>query len=123
MMELSCRFHFDAAHRFEHFPAGHANRGVHGHSFQAEVTVRGEPDPATGFVLDYAELEAMCAQARAQLDHRMLNEIDGLAQPSLENLCLWIWRRLAPALPGLARVTVRRDSAGQSCSYTGGGST
>ena len=119
MMELSYRFAFDAAHRFEHFPQGHPNRSVHGHSFQAEVTLRGEPDPATGFVLDYGALEAKCAGVRGQLDHRMLNELPGLAQPSLENLCVWIWRALAPELPGLARVSVRRESAGQSCSYSG----
>ncbi len=118
-MELSYRFGFDAAHRFAHFPAGHANHGVHGHSFQAEVAVRGEPDPRTGFVLDYAALEQACAALRAQLDHKMLNDIDGLAQPSLENLCAWIWQRLAPQLPGLARVTVGRESAGQRCTYTG----
>jgi 6-pyruvoyltetrahydropterin/6-carboxytetrahydropterin synthase len=49
----------------------------------------------------------------------MLNDIAGLDKPSLENLCLWIWDRLVPRFPGLARVTVRRDSCGQSCSYTG----
>ncbi len=118
-MELSFRFGFDAAHQFGHFPPGHPNHGVHGHSFQAEVTVRGEPDRRTGFIVDFAELEAACGAVRAELDHRMLNKIAGLEAPSLENLCAWIWRRLAPGFPGLARVTVRRDSAGQSCVYTG----
>ena len=118
-MELAYRFGFDAAHRFEHFPQGHVNAGVHGHSFQAEVAVRGEPDPRTGFIMDYAVLEKLCAGVREQLDHRMLNGIEHLGQPSLENLCRWIWQRLARELPGLARVTVRRDSAGQSCTYTG----
>ena len=119
MMELACRFGFDAAHQFAHFPAGHPNRGVHGHSFQAEVAVRGEPDPRTGFIVELAELERACGELRGALDHRMLNEIEGLEKPSLENLCLWIWRRLAPRFPSLSRVTVRRDSAGQSCSYAG----
>lgn len=118
-MELSYRFGFDAAHQFTHFPPGHPNRGVHGHSFQVEVTVRGEPDARTGFVVDFAELERACAELRAALDHRMLNDIQGLEQPSLEQLCLWLWRRLAPLFPLLARVTVRRDSAGHSCSYIG----
>lgn len=118
-MELSYRFGFDAAHRFRHFPPGHPNRGVHGHSFQVEVAVRGEPDPRTGFVVDFAELERACAEVRDSLDHRMLNEVPELEQPSLENLCVWIWRRLAPRFVSLARVTVRRDSAGQSCSYAG----
>ena len=118
-MELSYRFGFDAAHKFEHFPADHPSFGVHGHSFQAEVAVRGEPDRRTGFIVEFAELEKACAAVRGELDHRMLNQIPGLGAPSLENLCAWIWRRLAPALPGLARVVVRRDSAGQSCTYLG----
>jgi 6-pyruvoyltetrahydropterin/6-carboxytetrahydropterin synthase len=118
-VELSYSFGFDAAHRFAHFPEGHPNAGVHGHSFQAEITVEGEPDAASGFVADFATLEAACRQVREQLDHRMLNEIEGLAAPSLENLCVWIWARLAPRFPMLARVAVSRPSAGQSCSYTG----
>src|SRR6185369_10966079 len=118
-MELSYRFGFDAAHRFENYPEGHPYRGVHGHSFQAEVAVRGTPDSATGFVTDFGDLEKACAGVRAALDHRMLNELKGLERPSLENLSVWIWNRLKPDFPGLARVTVRRDSIGQSCSYTG----
>lgn len=120
-MEISYRFGFDAAHRFDHFPAGHANAGVHGHSFQAEVSVRGGPDPRTGFVLEFGELERACLNAREALDHRMLNDVKDLGPPSLENLCQWLWRRLAPAVPGLARITVRRDSAGQRCTYEGPG--
>lgn len=118
-MELSYRFGFDAAHCFAHFPPGHLNHGMHGHSFQVEVAVRGEPDPRTGFIVDFMELEQACREVRGALDHRVLNEVEGLAQPSLENLCSWIWLRLAPRLPALSQVTVRRDSSGQSCSYTG----
>ena len=118
-MEVSYRFGFDAAHHFDNFPEGHPYHGVHGHSFQVEVALEGKPDPATGFVADLGEVERACGEVRAALDHRMLNAIEGLARPSLENLCLWIWRDLAPRFPNLARVTVRRDSCGQSCSYTG----
>jgi 6-pyruvoyltetrahydropterin/6-carboxytetrahydropterin synthase len=117
-MELAYRFGFDAAHRFENYPDGHPYRGVHGHSFQVEIGIRGTPDPATGFVADFGEIAKACAAVRDQLDHRMLNEIEGLARPSLENLSAWIWQRLAPAFPSLARVTVRRDSIGQSCTCT-----
>lgn len=118
-MELAYEFGFDAAHRFEHFPDGHVNRRVHGHSFQVEVAVAGEPDPRTGFVVDFAELESACAELRAALDHLLLNDVDGLGEPSLENLCAWIWRRLLPRFAFLSRVTVRRDSARQSCTYRG----
>lgn len=118
-MEVSYRFGFDAAHHFDHFPAGHANRGMHGHSFQVEVALRGRPDPATGFIADLGDVERACTEVRGRLDHRVLNDIPGLEQPSLENLCLWIWGALSKRFANLSRVTVRRDSSGQSCSYTG----
>src|SRR5215813_7180136 len=118
-MEISYRFGFDAAHRFGSYPQGHPYHGVHGHSFQVEVAVSGKPDPVSGFVADFGEIEKACASIRSALDHRMLNEVKGLDTPSLENLSAWIWHELLPKLPGLARVTVRRDSLGQSCSYSG----
>jgi 6-pyruvoyltetrahydropterin/6-carboxytetrahydropterin synthase len=117
--EIAYRFGFDAAHRFEHFPEGHPNRAIHGHSFQVEVAIAGEPGAQSGFILDFGDIERHCNAIRARLDHRMLNDISGLEQPSLEHIARWIWDALAPSLHGLARVTVRRDSAGQSCSYIG----
>ena len=117
--EIAYRFGFDAAHRFDHFPAGHPNRAVHGHSFQVEVAIAGEPRAESGFIADFGEVERACAGIRASLDHRMLNEVEGLEKPSLENISRWIWETLSPRLAGLARVTVRRDSAGQSCTYIG----
>ncbi len=118
-MEICYEFGFDAAHRFPGMPRGHKYRGVHGHSFRAEVALAGVPRPPSGFVADFARLERACLALRGRLDHALLNEIKGLKNPSLENLCLWIWQRLAPKFSGLARVTVRRDSLGQSCTYSG----
>lgn len=119
-LEIAYRFGFDAAHHFDHYPEGHPNRAMHGHSFQVEVALAGEPDPRSGFVADFEAVARACeTQVRARLDHRVLNDIDGLANPSLENIALWVWGALAPRLPGLARVTVRRESCGQSCTYSG----
>lgn len=118
-LEISYRFGFDAAHRFSGMPRGHRYRGVHGHSFGVEVALRGSPQPPNGFVADFSKLEAACTRLHKQLDHTLLNDITGLGQPSLENLSLWIWQKLKPKFPGLARVTVRRDSLGQACSYAG----
>lgn len=123
VVELSCVFGFDAAHHFDVFPAGHPNRRMHGHSFQVEVAVRGAPQPETGFVVEFTQLERVCGVLRDTLDHRVLNEIEGLEQPSLERLSIWIWERLAGKIHGLARVIVRRDSRGQSCTYCGPGET
>ena len=118
-MEIGFAFGFDAAHRFSRTPRGHKYSRVHGHSFQVEVAIRGAALPPHGFVADFARLERTCLALRGRLDHAMLNEVDGLGNPSLENLCAWIWERLARKFPGLARVTVRRDSLGQSCTYRG----
>ena len=98
---------------------GHKYGGVHGHSFTARVTIAGTPDAATGFVVDLGALERACADLRAQLDHGYLNDIEGLALPSLENIAVWIWGRLILAYPGLTHVEVRRDSSGHGCSYSG----
>ena len=90
---------------------------MHGHSFTAEVALAGTPDPATGWLVDFAVIEAALATLRERLDHRVLNDIAGLGVPTLENLSAWIYRELDAALPGLARVTVRRPSSGERCIY------
>jgi 6-pyruvoyltetrahydropterin/6-carboxytetrahydropterin synthase len=118
-LEICYEFGFDAAHRFPGAPRGHKYRGTHGHSFRVEIALHGVPHPPSGFVSDFARLERVCRGLHERLDHTLLNEIAGLGNPSLENLCLWIWDRLAAKFTGLARVTVRRDSLGQSCTYRG----
>lgn len=118
-MEIRLEFTFDAAHFFADKPADHVYRRVHGHSFRVVVGIVGTPDPVTGFIVDFADLDAAVAALRQALDHSLLNEIEGLASPSLENLAIWIWRRLKPQFPGLSRVETHRDSRGQSCIYTG----
>jgi len=117
-MKLSREFTFDAAHSLGHYPAGHANTRVHGHSFRARVTVEGLPDDH-GQIVDLENMGAALKDMQARLDHQMLNEIEGLHQPTLENLCLWIWENLRQPLPQICAVEVFRDSLGQSCLYHG----
>ncbi|MBT5157856.1 MAG: 6-carboxytetrahydropterin synthase [Rhodobiaceae bacterium] len=117
-MKLSREFTFDAAHSLGHYPAGHANTRVHGHSFRARVTVEGLPDDH-GQIVDLEKMGAALKDMQARLDHQMLNEIEGLHQPTLENLCLWIWENLRQPLPQICAVEVFRDSLGQSCLYQG----
>lgn len=115
MIELTQEFGFDAAHYLD---AGAAeNRRLHGHSFYVEVTLRGEPDPKTGWLRDLGEVKAALEQIRNSLDHSLLNEVDGLGAPTLENLARFIFKRAKAALPETARVRIRRPSYGQSCTY------
>jgi len=117
MIELSQEFGFDAAH---YLGTGAAeNRRLHGHSFYSEVTLRGEADPATGFLRDLGEVDAALKAIRDSLDHRLLNEIAELGIPTLENLSRYIFVRARAALPQVVRVKLRRPSYGQSCVYEG----
>ena len=121
MFELSKQFRFDAAHTLERKIETEASRRIHGHSYRAEVTIRGTPDRASGMLMDLGLLERTLEDARLALDHRFLDEIEDLGPATLENLSAWIWRHLAPSVPHLARVTVYRDSTGDTCAYTGPG--
>jgi queuosine biosynthesis protein QueD len=105
-VELTKEFHFEAAHRLPLVPPGHKCHRMHGHSFRIEVTVAGEMDPTTGWLLDFAEVTARVAPVIHELDHRVLNDVPGLENATSEMLCGWLWRRLAPALPGLTAITV-----------------
>jgi 6-pyruvoyltetrahydropterin/6-carboxytetrahydropterin synthase len=118
-VEVSTDFNFEAAHYFAHFPEGHANKRLHGHSFRVQITVGGVPDPVSGFVCEFSSLERTASDIRADLDHHLLNEVAGLGPPSLENLAIWIWRRAKFSIPNVSKVIVYRDSCRQSCAYGG----
>lgn len=115
MIEISKEFGFDAAHYLGN--SAPENRRLHGHSFYAEVTLRGEANPATGFLRDFGDIDAALMTIREMLDHRLLNEIEGLATPTLENLAKFIFVHAKAALPEVVRVKLRRPSYGQSCTY------
>jgi len=118
-MRITKQFSFDAAHFLPHAAEGHPNRRLHGHSFRVVVALDGMPAADTGLIRDFGDVEEVLHTLRAALDHRFLNEIEGLAAPTLENLALWLWGRLADPLPELARIEVYRDSCGESCIYEG----
>jgi 6-pyruvoyltetrahydropterin/6-carboxytetrahydropterin synthase len=117
MIELSQEFSFDAAHWLGNGAA--ENRRLHGHSFYAEVTLRGKVDPATGFLRDLGEVKRVLDGIRETLDHRLLNEVEGLGVPTLENLARFIHMRAKAGLPEVVRVKLRRPSYGQTCVYEG----
>ncbi|MGF7148761.1 6-pyruvoyltetrahydropterin/6-carboxytetrahydropterin synthase [Sphingomonas zeicaulis] len=119
MFELSKQFRFEAAHTLDRVIETESSRRIHGHSYRAEVAVRGRPDSMTGMIVDLGLLERAIADARDALDHRFLDEIEDLGPATMENLSRWIWDRLRPTIAPLARVTVYRDSSGDACSYWG----
>ena len=117
-MEIFKEFAVEAAHRLPNVPADHKCARLHGHSFRIEVHVRGPVGANTGWVLDFADIKAAFGPLDAMLDHHYLNEIDGLENPTSENLARWIWDRLAAQLPLLSAVVVR-ETCTSGCVYRG----
>jgi 6-pyruvoyltetrahydropterin/6-carboxytetrahydropterin synthase len=117
-MQISKDFTFEAAHLLPNVPDGHKCARLHGHSFGVTVSVEGPVGETTGWVLDFADLSAAWAPLHDQLDHRYLNDIDGLANPTSEVLAVWIWDRLVGPLPQLSQVTVR-ETCTSRCTYRG----
>ena len=116
-MRLSKKFHAESAHLLPRVPEGHKCRRLHGHSYVIEIIVEGEVDPHTGWVMDYADITAACAPLGDQLDHHYLNEVEGLDNPTSENIARWLWVRLADTLP-LAEIRID-ETCTSACIYRG----
>jgi 6-pyruvoyltetrahydropterin/6-carboxytetrahydropterin synthase len=112
--ELSQRFDFEAAHTLERGVDAAPSKRIHGHTYHAEVTLRGQPDAHTGMLMDLGYFRRVLADVRELLDHHLLNEVDGLDKPTLEGLCGFIAAQLRAPLPQLVAVRVWRAS-GDSC--------
>ena len=118
-VDLTRDYRFEAAHRLPMVPPEHKCARMHGHSFRVEVTIAGEIDPEQGWLTDFADITAVVEPLlKRELDHRTLNDVPGLENPTSEILSVWLWRRLAPELPGLASITVAETCTAR-CTYRG----
>ncbi|MCX7016056.1 MAG: 6-carboxytetrahydropterin synthase QueD [Candidatus Sumerlaeota bacterium] len=117
-MDIYREFTLEAAHSLPRAPDGHKCRRLHGHSFHIEIHVAGAVDPERGWVMDFGDIKAAFQPLHDALDHRHLNDIEGLDNPTSENLARWIWRRLKAALPGLSRIVIK-ETCSSGCLYQG----
>lgn len=99
-------FTLEAAHRLPNVPEGHKCSRLHGHSFRVELHINGPVDPHSGWVMDFAEVKRIFKPLYEQLDHHYLNDIEGLENPTSENLAIWIWNQTQPLMPLLSEVVV-----------------
>jgi len=117
-MEIFKEFTIEAAHWLPNLPEGHKCRRLHGHSFRLEIHVSGPLDPHLGWVMDFAEIKAAFKAIEDRIDHHCLNEVEGLENPTSENLARWLWKELRSVLPLLSKVAVR-ETCTSGCVYAG----
>jgi 6-pyruvoyltetrahydropterin/6-carboxytetrahydropterin synthase len=117
-MDIFKIFQLEAAHWLPRVPAGHKCARMHGHSFRIEVHVSGEVAADSGWVMDFADVKTAFAPVFERLDHRCLNEVAGLENPTSEVLATWIWQALKPALPQLSKIVVH-ETCTSGCAYSG----
>ena len=117
-MDIWKTFRFEAAHRLPNVPPGHKCARLHGHSFSVSIHVRGAVGKETGWVVDFADISGVMKPLVQRLDHYYLNEIEGLENPTSENIAKWIWDRVRGQLPGLSKVVVQ-ETCDSGCAYKG----
>lgn len=116
--ELVRDYRFEAAHQLPRVKPGHKCARMHGHSYRVAVRLEGAIDPETGWLIDFADIDDVVEPVIGALDHRVLNDIEGLDNPTCEWLAVWLWDRIAPGLPGLAAIEVA-ETQDSRCVYTG----
>ena len=117
-MDLFFRFDFAAARYLPRLALSHRCHRLHGHTFQIEMTIRGELDQDSGWIVDFDDVDRIMGELKDELDHRQLNDIPGLENPTTEHLAQWLWARIAQRCEGLYRVTVQEHPS-RGVSYYG----
>lgn len=111
-------FQFEAAHKLPNVPPDHKCGRLHGHSYRIEIHICGTVGVDSGWVMDFADIKKAFQPAYEQLDHNYLNEVEGLSNPTSENIARWIWKRLYVTLPSICKVVVH-ETCTSGCIYQG----
>lgn len=112
------KFTIESARSLPNLSDNHPCSRVHGHSFKIIISLEGSINTKTGFVFDFSDIEKAFNPIKNKLDHVYLNDIDGLENPSSENLCIWIWEKLKVRLPELFKIEIKETSS-TGCIYKG----
>jgi 6-pyruvoyltetrahydropterin/6-carboxytetrahydropterin synthase len=103
-------FRFHAARHLPNLDDNHICKQTHGHTFNLTVYVEGNIDTTTGFVIDFFDIDKIVnANILSIIDHKLLNDIPNLSNPTSENLSKWIWNTLAVKIDGLSKISLSED--------------
>lgn len=117
-MEVFKSFTFEAAHSLPNVDDQHKCKRLHGHSFHISIYVKGPVGDTSGWVMDFADIKQAYLPIHEALDHRYLNDVNGLENPTSEHIARWIWKTILPDLPMLSKVEVR-ETCNSGCIYEG----
>ena len=116
-MRIFKEFTFEAAHKLPLVSENHKCSNLHGHSFKVKICIDG-PINEMGWVMDFSDIKLACKPIIETLDHNYLNEIEGLENPTSENIAIWIWQKLERTLPDLSSVEIM-ETCNSGCIYKG----
>ena len=112
---ISKSFYFEAAHKLN-ITENEENNNIHGHSYFVEVFIIDQANEInkSGLILDFSVFQNKLELIKKDLDHKFLNDISGLENPTLENIGLYIYKRLKKMGLHLYKILVKRKSCGET---------
>jgi len=103
-MVIFKQFTFDSAHFLPNVPPTHKCREIHGHTYMLTIFISGDLDPHLGWVMDFKDMKEVVDPVIKTVDHKMLNNIAGLENPTCELFAVWLWNKIKPGLPDLVKI-------------------
>ena len=103
-MKIFKEFTFDSAHFLPNVPDGHKCKNIHGHTYLLTVFFEGPLVEHLEWVVDFAVVKNVINPIINQVDHKLINDIEGLENPTCERLAVWLWNKIKPQMPQLAEI-------------------
>ena len=103
-------YYINSARFLPNLPKEHICSQIHGHTYNIKVSVKGSINSVTGFVIDAFDIDKFFNKVYIEIDHKLLNEIKGLENPTSENICIFIWGRLVEDIPNLHQIEIKENN-------------
>lgn len=118
-MQIFKTFTFDSAHFLPNVPEGHKCKAIHGHTYRMIVYIEGSLDQEIGWVADFADIKKVIEPIVKMVDHKLLNELPGLENPTCEKIAIWLWNKIKEKIPSLVKIELH-ETPTSGVIYTGG---
>jgi 6-pyruvoyltetrahydropterin/6-carboxytetrahydropterin synthase len=103
-MTIFKQFSFDSAHFLPCVPEGHKCKQIHGHTYQLTIFMDGPIHTELAWVADFADVKQVVSPIVDMVDHKLLNEVPGLENPTCELLAVWLWNKIKALVPQLSKI-------------------